>query len=67
MYWIAVGALMVGLVALLLGYRKNNRNILAVAAVLLLLAGSVEDVVKGFQDGVSDSQAKTSGGPTGRA
>ena len=53
MYWFAVGALIVGLAALLWGYRRNNRNVLAAAALLLLIAGGAEDFVAGFQDGAS--------------
>ena len=52
MYWFAVGALIVGLAALLWGYRRNNRNVLA-AALLLQIAGGAEDFVAGFQDGAS--------------
>ena len=37
MYWFAVGALIVGLAALLWGYRRNNRNELAAAELLLLI------------------------------
>ncbi|GAB3754769.1 hypothetical protein [Lysobacter olei] len=56
MYWFAIAALTIGLVALVLGYRKNNRNVLAAAAVLLLVAGGAEDFVAGFQEGASGGQ-----------
>lgn len=66
MYWIAVGALVVGLIALAWGYRKNNRNVMAAAALLLLVSGGAEDFVAGFQDGVSDATAapERAAGPT---
>lgn len=66
MYWFAIAALVVGLVALVLGYRKNNRNVLAAAAVLLLVAGGAEDFVNGFQEGVSGGQSAVEG-PAGQA
>ena len=60
MYWFAVGALIVGLAALAWGYRKTNRNVLAAAALLLLIAGGAEDFVEGFKDGaLSGSSAST--------
>lgn len=54
MYWVAVGALIVGVVALVLGYRRNDRKLLAAAAVLLLVAGGAEDLVAGFRKGISE-------------
>ena len=52
MYYVAIATLVVGLIALIVGYRKNNRNTLALSAVLLLIAGAGEDFVSGFQDGL---------------
>lgn len=40
--------LVAGLVALFIGYRKHNRNLMLAAALVLLLAGSVSEVVSGF-------------------
>jgi len=40
--------LVAGLVALVIGYRKHNRNLMLAAALMLLVAGSVSEVVSGF-------------------
>lgn len=40
--------LVAGLVALFIGYRKHNRNLMLAAALVLLAAGSVSEVVSGF-------------------
>jgi len=45
-------ALLVGGVAVLvIGYCKNNRNLLLAAAILLLLAGALGGMVEGFLEG----------------
>ncbi len=40
--------LVAGLVALVIGYRKYNRNLMLAAALALLVAGSVSEFVSGF-------------------
>lgn len=40
--------LVAGLVALVIGYRKHNRNLMLAAALALLVAGSVSEFVSGF-------------------
>ncbi|PBJ81596.1 hypothetical protein CMZ84_15525 [Lysobacteraceae bacterium NML93-0399] len=40
--------LAIGLVILVIGYRKHHRNLMLAAALVLLLAGSVSEVVSGF-------------------
>jgi hypothetical protein len=40
-----------GLVLLVVGYRKNDRNVLLAAAVVLLLVGGLSDFVSGFHQG----------------
>lgn len=67
MYWFAVGALIVGVAALVYGYRKNNRNVLALSAVLLLAAGGVEQFVEGFTEGMSAGREAAADGPAGPA
>jgi hypothetical protein len=42
-------------VALVVGYRKNHRNLLLTAAILLFLAAGLRDVVDGFIDGFGDA------------
>lgn len=54
MFIMEVVLLVTGLVALVIGYRKDNRNVLLCAALLLLASGALSQVVSGF----SDSQAR---------
>jgi hypothetical protein len=48
---VEITLLIAGFILLLVGYRKNSRNILAGSAIVLLLAGAFPDFVAGFQDG----------------
>lgn len=41
----------VGVILLVVGYRKNDRNLLLAAAVVLLLVGGLSDFAGGFNDG----------------
>lgn len=41
----------IGLVLLVIGYRKNNRNLLLAAAICLWLGAGVNDFVRGLIDG----------------
>jgi hypothetical protein len=50
-YYVEITLLIAGFVLLLIGYRKNSRNILVGSAIVLLLAGAFPDLVAGFQDG----------------
>ena len=54
MFIMEVVLLVTGLVALVIGYRKDNRKVLLCAALLLLASGSFSQVVSGF----NDSQAR---------
>jgi drug/metabolite transporter (DMT)-like permease len=49
----AVGIILevVGVVLLIVGYRKSNRNLMLLAAVLLWLGSGLDDFVLGFWDG----------------
>jgi hypothetical protein len=42
----------IGVILLVVGYRKSSRNLMAAAAVLLWLGGSFNDFVGGFTTGV---------------
>ncbi|WP_127564179.1 hypothetical protein [Stenotrophomonas indicatrix] len=48
-----------GLVTLVLGYRRSNRNMLLCAGVLLLAFNAVEDFANGFAEGYAGSSART--------
>jgi len=41
----------VGIVGLIYGYTKKNRNIMLISALLLWFGGSLGDFVRGFIDG----------------
>ena len=43
-----------GIVLLVIGYRKNNRDLMLIAAIILLLAGGLDDIGKDFLDGLRD-------------
>ncbi|HDS0950625.1 TPA: hypothetical protein QDZ34_000699 [Stenotrophomonas maltophilia] len=47
-----------GLVMLVLGYRRSNRNLLLCAGLLLLAFNGVEDFAAGFADGYAGSDAR---------
>ena len=53
MYWMELGLAVGGFVALLVGFRRNNRNILLAAGIALFLSGAVPDFVRGVQAGYS--------------
>src|SRR5690606_41909397 len=41
MYYMEIALLVAGVIVLVIGYRKNRRNVLLTAAVLLFLAGAL--------------------------
>jgi hypothetical protein len=51
MTYIEIVLLFVGVVTLVIGYRKHHRNLLLSAAVVLFLAGAIGHFVRGFNDG----------------
>jgi hypothetical protein len=53
MYALEIGLFVAGVVLLVIGYRKTNRNILVAASVLLFLVGTAGDFISGYGDGVS--------------
>ena len=57
MKYIEITLLILGVAMLVLGYRKNNRNILAASALALLVSAGIADFVQGFEKGVTDSSA----------
>lgn len=63
MNYLTILLLAIGLAVLVIGYRKNNRNILLLSALLLLAAGALPDFVAGYLDGLNgvDRSAATSG------
>ncbi len=55
MNYMELGLLAVGVGLLVFGYRKNSRNLLVAAALMLLAFGVGPDLVAGFRDGLSGS------------
>lgn len=51
MLYVEIALLLVGICLLGLGYRRNDRNILLVAALLLLAAGTIGGFSQGLVDG----------------
>ena len=52
MSYVEIVLLLVGICLLVLGYRRNSRNVLLVAALLLLAAGTFRGFTQGFLDGL---------------
>jgi membrane-bound ClpP family serine protease len=59
MKYIELALFIVGVVALVVGYRKSHRNVLLSAAIILFLAGNVGDFAHGFQEGFSAGWSST--------
>jgi len=56
MYIIEVTLLVLGIALLIVGYRKNNRNVLVTAAVILFLSAGIDSFVSGFKEGFSSAR-----------
>jgi len=60
MKYVELGLVLIGVLLLVIGYRKNNRNILFVAAIAMFVSGSIGDFAHGFANGYLDGSASTS-------
>lgn len=58
MEYLGLILLVVGAVLLVVGYRGNSRNILVVAALLLLASHALPEFVAGVQEGYSGARAQ---------
>lgn len=56
MYFLEIALLLLGLVMLIAGYRKNNRNMLLAAAMILLLSAGIEGLADGLSQGYSQAR-----------
>ncbi|WP_256775951.1 MULTISPECIES: hypothetical protein [unclassified Stenotrophomonas] len=54
-----VGLLCVGVLLLVVGYRRNHRDLMLVAALVLMSFGTLQDFSRGVIDGYQRSDAKT--------
>lgn len=57
MYYLEIALFIAGLVVLVVGYRRNQRNLLFIAAILLFLVGVLGGFVEGFEDGFNQAQS----------
>lgn len=51
MTYVEIALFVIGLVALVVGYRRNRRNVLLAAAIVLFLSGTVSEFATGFAHG----------------
>ena len=50
-----IGLFAVGMTVLVIGYRRNSRNLLLTAALVLLACGAISKFVSGFHAGIIGS------------
>ena len=60
MSYIAIALLVIGVLMLVIGYRKNSRNMLAASALILLMAAGLGDFATGFKQGLTSTTAAQS-------
>jgi membrane-bound ClpP family serine protease len=60
MEWMGVVLAAIGLCLLLYGFARNNRGVLAVAGLVLFLAGGASDFLRGFADGMGSGDSGAS-------
>ena len=51
MYFFEIAALLIAIVVLAVGYRKNSRNLLLTGAIVLFIAGVANETAQGLIDG----------------
>ena len=50
-----IGLFAVGMTVLVIGYRRNSRNLLLTAELVLLACGAISEFVSGFHAGITGS------------
>ena len=60
MLYIEIILLILGLVLLVIGYRKTERNLMLVAAIVLWLSASTQDIVEGAIETATSAQEPNS-------
>ena len=55
MTYVEIALLLAGIALLVIGYRRDRRNMLVTAAIVLFFAGSLGPLVDGFMEGWSAS------------
>lgn len=56
MYYFELALFVIGLLLLVVGYRRNHRNLLLCAAITLFLSGTVGSMAEGFREGYSEAR-----------
>lgn len=56
MYYFEIALFVIGLLLLVVGYRRNHRNLLLCAAITLFLAGTAPSMVEGFREGYAEAR-----------
>lgn len=59
MVYLDILLFVVGAVLLVVGYSKNKRDIMLVAALMLFLSGALSSFIEGFVDGYSAGMEET--------
>jgi hypothetical protein len=54
-YFIEIALFIAGLVLLVFGYRRNNRNLLLTAAIVLFFSAALDPMASGFWHGYSQA------------
>ena len=57
MYFIEITLFLIGIVLLVVGYRRRNRNVMLSAAILLFMSAAVDSLVGGFLEGYQQAEA----------
>ena len=57
MYFIEITLFLIGIVLLVVGYRRRNRNVMLSAAIILFMSAAVDSLVGGFLEGNERKQA----------
>ncbi len=58
MHYLEIVMFVVGVVLLVYGYRKNNRNILLTAAITLFVSAGIESFAAGVSEGIAESDKR---------
>ena len=60
MLYASLGLFIIGIIVLVVGYRKNDRNMLVVAAIILFTSAALEGFVQGLEEGLMEAQREHS-------
>ena len=58
MFYVGLTLFIFGLISLIVGYRKTDRKLLLIGAILFLLSGALGEAIEGFSDGWNRAQTE---------